>query len=142
MFFEFFNENLDFFLENQKKSIFLMIFFDRSKKYFLKKLEKNPDINIEVEIHCGSNGSTPSLYKPLQMCFLDRVSFFCIFVTYQIPTWWNPLPCSSLRGVGLFLSRGAFQIRSRNTEPQPRAYVFSNQLCMLAVRLQIAEHNL
>ena len=52
-------------------------FFDR--KYFLKKLKKNPDINIEVKFHCGSNGSTPSLWKPLQTRFLDRVSFFPFF---------------------------------------------------------------
>ena len=34
--------------------------------FFLKKLEQNPDINIEVKFHGGSNGSTLSLWKWFQ----------------------------------------------------------------------------
>ena len=41
------------------------LFFWSIEKIFLKKLKKNPDINIEVKFHCGSNGSTPSLWKSL-----------------------------------------------------------------------------
>ena len=61
------NSKIDFLkiskkIEKSKNSIFFRIFFliDR-KTYFLKKLKKNPDTNIEVKFHCGSYGSTPSL---------------------------------------------------------------------------------
>ena len=41
------------------------IFFQLLQKIFFrsikKKLNKNQDINIEVKLHCGSNGSTLSL---------------------------------------------------------------------------------
>ena len=43
---------------------FFNYFFARSP--FLKKLEKNSEINIEVKFHCGSNGSTLSLWKCFQ----------------------------------------------------------------------------
>ena len=51
------------FFENFR--LFSNFFLIDRKNIFLKKLKKNPDINIEVKFHCGSNGSTPSLWKPL-----------------------------------------------------------------------------
>ena len=38
---------------------------DRPKKYFLEKLEIFSNIKIDVKFHCGSNGSTLSLWNPL-----------------------------------------------------------------------------
>ena len=74
-FFSRFSKKLKIFKENLswKFSIFekfhffekFRIFFWSIEKIFLKKLKKNPDINIEVKFHCGSNGGTPSLWKPL-----------------------------------------------------------------------------
>ena len=40
---------------------FFSTFFLIDEKYFFEKVLKNPDINIEVQFHCGSNGSTQSL---------------------------------------------------------------------------------
>ena len=40
------------------------VFFDRP--IFFEKVGKNPDTNIEVKFHCGSNGSTLSLWKWFQ----------------------------------------------------------------------------
>ena len=44
---------------------FSTFFWSIEKNIFWRSWEKNPDINIEVKCHCGSNGSTPSLWKPL-----------------------------------------------------------------------------
>ena len=65
------------------------LFFWSIKKIFFEEVEKNPDINIEVKFHCGSNGSSPSLWKPLQTCFLVPVSLFILFLkqilAYRVP---------------------------------------------------------
>ena len=44
---------------------FFTTFFWSTEKIFFEEVEKNPGIKIEVKCHCGSNGSTPSLWKPL-----------------------------------------------------------------------------
>ena len=60
-------ENFRFF------QIFFNFFFSIDRKnIFWRSWEKNPDINIEVKFHCGSNGSTPSLWKPLQSIVSGR----------------------------------------------------------------------
>ena len=51
-------------LENLKMFIFFDDFFWSIEKIFFVKLKKNPDIKRELKFHCGSNGSTPSLWKP------------------------------------------------------------------------------
>ena len=54
--------------KNRKFSLFRKcsnLFFLSTEKIFFEEVEKNPDINIEAKFHCESNGSTPSLWKPL-----------------------------------------------------------------------------
>ena len=52
---------------------FLKVFF-RSTDFFFKNQswKKFRNINIEVKFQCGSNGSTPSLWKPLQSIVSGR----------------------------------------------------------------------
>ena len=49
--------------------IFPQLFFS-VENIFWKSWGKNPDINIEVNFHCGSNRSTLSLWEGLETSFL------------------------------------------------------------------------
>ena len=75
--------------ENPPKSN--KIFLDRSKKYFLEKLKIFSNINIDVKFHCGSNGSTLSLWRSLSSNFASKwkkLFWFHDFVlTVPTSTW-------------------------------------------------------
>ena len=51
---------------------------DRSKKYFLEKLEKNLNIEVDAKFAHGPNGSTLSLWKSLSDLPWKKTLYFCI----------------------------------------------------------------
>ena len=63
--FSIFETNL-FFQKHTSVDEKFRIFFLIDRKNIFEEVEKNPDINIEVKFHCGSNGSTLSLWKWFQ----------------------------------------------------------------------------